>query len=272
MIKAGFIGTGKMGTLLLERIHSDAAHSVNLKIYNRTREKAEPFIKYAQVMDNWQSVVDECEVLFLCVPFRVLPEIFEYIKKNNYVSKHLVIIAMGIQCSVIEEYISLPVTRLLPSVLLELERLEMFYSHNDRVESSHLEVLQQLLGKNITLTGVPEVDLENFSKLVSCGPALISEFIMSFRSSISFTGEYDFLDKVFNNTVADTIALSESRNITLKEVQNKVCTPGGASERGVKILSSQLPEILKNAFSDMQQANENRKTEFKEMIKNKIKE
>lgn len=265
----GFIGVGEMGSLLLKRILNRPQNKpLQIRAWNRSPEKLKPFTDDIIIEKSWQDVADRCDTLFICIPWKGVTEILNYMRRKGYREKHCIIIAMGIELKVLDNLVTLPFTRLLPSVLLECEQIELIVCHNSHVEVKHRNTLVNLLGSQITLREVAEGDFEHFSKLLSCGPALIGEFLRQYPAAVGFKESYEegFLERLFYQTVKMTIEVAEKSGLSMKEIQKKVCTPGGASERGVKVLSERLPDILKDSFKEMQNANDMRKHSFRETV------
>lgn len=119
-MKIGFIGTGNMGTILIESfIESRAADPSNMTITNRTIEKAlhiKNRYNSINVTENLEKLVSENEMIFICVKpldiYPLLARALPYLRKDHI----LISITSPVQTEQLEQYVPCQVARVIPSI------------------------------------------------------------------------------------------------------------------------------------------------------------
>lgn len=119
-MKIGFIGTGNMGTILIESfIESQATDPSNITITNRTIEKALKIknrYNSLNVTESLEKLVAENEMIFICVKpldiYPLLSRAVPYLRKDHI----LISITSPLQTDQLEQYVPCQVARVIPSI------------------------------------------------------------------------------------------------------------------------------------------------------------
>lgn len=246
----GFIGYGNMGSVLLNSfLSSNAIPSSDVIVYNRTQAKLNSLINAfpdIQVVDSGVEVAQNCRHLFVCVGTTVVVDFIKQINSTKNDDLHVIIISGGLEISSVENIYNGKITKIMPTIVTEVNRGVTLVAHNKKVKPEDMKFLASLLGKSSKVKIIDEEEFESASDLTSCAPAFIAEicsiYIQSIQRKSSFS--YDDAFMMFKETIIGTLSLLEKRNETTKQLVHRVATKGGATEVGIKILQDNLPRIF----------------------------
>lgn len=254
-MKIGVIGTGNMGTILIEAwLESNTLKPSDLIITNRTLSKAFALQqKYdgIEVTNTAAELVKQADVIFICVKplqiYSLLQVAKPYINKDQL----LVSLTSPLSVSQLENELSCSCARFIPSITNRAFSGVSLLSFDKSCTSKWKDYLLTL-ASGISTPMIIKNDITRISSdIVSCGPAFFSFLAQSF---INMACETTKIDKETATILTEKmlIGLGEllSKGIyTLPTLQEKVCVKGGITGEGIKVLeTSKINETFADVF------------------------
>ncbi|GGH87216.1 pyrroline-5-carboxylate reductase [Pullulanibacillus pueri] len=254
MSKVGFIGYGSMSSMLAAKVlkHQVVAEE-NVVVFSRSRhegvlqfKKGFPGIVLAE---SAQDLARSCDLIFICLePFDV-KEVVKEIASELNPSKHLISIAAGITLDQLRALADVQVSKLMPSLLFEVDSGVALLAHDDNVIPEEKAFLEQCLASFSTVKVIREEDMEAATNLTGSSPAYIAAILQEFiQATVDRSGlsESDAFIMLLESMIGTGKLLKET-HMTFAETIDRVATKGGISEEGVNILHRHLP----NAFGEL---------------------
>lgn len=253
-MQIGFIGTGSMGSLLIEAfIASKAAHPAQIIAYNRTPAKvAELSHKHPGLIiakDNLE-VARNAQLLFLCVkPFEYKQALSQF--SQGLSSDHiLVTITSPVKLRELEELVPCQVIRAVPSITNAALSGLTLLEYGARATPASREIVLSLFAQISRPLEVEEKFLRIASDISSCGPAFLSyvlqQMIQAAVDEIGISEEAaTFLT---TQMVIGLAGLLEKEIFSLPTLQEKVCVPGGITGEGLIALKNGIPGVFNEVF------------------------
>lgn len=254
-MKVGMIGTGNMGTILIESfIESKALVPSDLYIYNRTPEKAQKLQSQypdVNVPNNNQELIQKSDIVFLCVKPK---EIYSLIAEHQPVfskEKCVVSITSPITTAQLESLLPCSCIRAIPSITNRALAGAVLITYGEHCEA---EWKRKFLHFIENISHPIEIDddwTRAASDIVSCGPAFFSYIARRFiQAAANKTG--------INEETATTLAsemligmgeLLKKKIYTLKSLEEKVCVKGGITGEGIAILEQEIGDMFEKLFA-----------------------
>lgn len=236
-IKYGFIGIGTIGEMLIKRfIDGRVAQPDQIYASNRSLERLEKIIKDTGIKKGTnQEVIANSDNVYLCVKPQDLPVVYPDLN-GNLNKKTLVTCVASVESNSYYENIgNIKLVRIIPSITNKRKGTMLFVA-DDNLESKRV---YYDLSKIANVYRVPEEHLDEYTHLANCFPAIISEFIRGYLTSMTRRGinEEKGREIIFD-------ALYQTANLLKEygfEVIDEVCTKGGISRVGVKFVSKNFP-------------------------------
>ncbi len=253
-MQVGFIGTGSMGSILIRSFITSCALSPKQIIaQNRTPSKA---VSLAQefpgltVGESSVAVVENCQLVFLCIkPLeyrQVLDQIQPFIKPGQI----LVTITSPIDLHDLEQLVSCPVARIVPSITNAACSGLALVEFGTRITEGMRQSLLSLVSHIAHPIEVEPALLRIASDISSCGPAFISYILQQMIDSavqhykISPEAAAFLTTKMFIG-MAD---LLKQDIFSLPALQARVCVPGGITGEGLTALREEIPGVFEEVF------------------------
>jgi competence protein ComER len=248
-MRIGFIGTGSMGTILIEAfIESGTVLPESIIAANRTPEKLRALVSKhpnLQVGTNI-SVAQEADVLFLCtkpLEYRtVLDEIKDYLSADKLVLS----ITSSVDVKLLEAYIPCKVARVIPSITNTALSGASLVTFGSRLDQADHTTLLTLLAAISTPIEIEEQDTRISSDIVSCGPAFFSFLLQRFADSAA--AETTITEEVATKLITEMIIglgrLLEDGRFSLSTLQARVCVPGGVTGVGLNVLDKETRDVF----------------------------
>ncbi len=250
----GIIGTGNMGTILIQSlIGSSAVTAENLIIMNRTLDKAKSLaseIPGIQVAHTSIELAKQSDLIFLCVkPHEIFP-LIEILEPHLNTEKCIVSITSPISIKQLEAIVPCSCARFIPSITnrgLAGATLLTFGNSCSAYWQNQLQRMASAISKPL------EIDNKYTrvsSDIVSCGPAFFSYIARKFiEAAVDHTGISN--EEATQLTESMLIGLGEllrQQHYSLPALQEKVCVKGGITGEGIKVLESELGEVFNHVF------------------------
>jgi competence protein ComER len=253
-MKIGIIGTGSMGSILIESfIESTAVTPSQLIITNRTIEKAYAFNKQfpeIKVVNSSKDVALEADIMFICVKPLQFHPLLKELRSILTEDQILISITSPISIEQLESLVSCKTARIIPSITNRALAGTSLVTLGTTCTEDDYETLHSLL----THISIPVIIGENITRvasdIVSCGPAffsfLIQEFIEAAERQTEITNEE--ATKLASQMMIGFGKLLEKGIFTLPTLQERVSVPGGVTGEGLKVLRDEIGDMFDQLF------------------------
>lgn len=253
-VKIGIIGTGSMGSILIESfIESTAVTPSQLIITNRTIEKAYAFKEKfpdLQVVESSKDVARAADILFICVkPLQFQPLLKEL---NSVLTKEqlLISITSPISISQLESAVSCKTARIIPSITNRALAGTSLVTLGTTCNADDYETLNSLLRHISTPVIIEENITRVASDIASCGPAFFSYLVQGFIEAAVRQTEItkEEATQLASEMMIGFGKLLEKEIFTLPTLQERVSVPGGVTGEGIKVLREELGDMFDLLF------------------------
>ena len=236
-MKIGFIGCGNMGSALCSAINSIGG--VSLLISDTNQKKLDEVCALIGAKSTSNSeIAKSCDFIFLAVKPNILPFVAEEIKDTVPSSAVIVSMAAGISTESLNFYFGedKKIIRIMPNTPVEVSSGVTFYTKY-KISEDMLHKFIEVMSYTGSLYEIVEDKMDVVSVLTGSTPAYLDYFIdalSEFGLSKGFTKE-ESIEYVLKMALG-TILLNLSSNKSPKELGDEVCSPGGSTIEGVKVL------------------------------------
>lgn len=258
-MNVGFIGTGSMGSILIEAfIRSNALDPGQITAANRTRKKVDRLAEQnpgLRVAESNQDVASTCDIIFLCIKpmeFKtVLREIRPFIRPEQLI----VSITSPVLIKHLEDQLNCKIAKVIPSITNHVLSGATLCVYGSRIQDEDIWWLEQKLSRFSTPIRVQEEYTRVTSDISSCGPAFLSFFIEQFvAAAVRETGiSQEEATRLASEMVLGTGRLLTSGEFTPTSLRERVSVPGGITGEGVKILSEKLAGVFERLIQTTHQ-------------------
>ena len=245
-MKVGFIGTGSMGSILIEAfIQSGALNPDQIVATNRTISKVEQLAAAypgLQVARSNIEVVTNCSLIFLCVKPADHKVVLTEIKDAAEPDKMLVSITSPVQIKLLEEQLRCKIAKIIPSITNYVFSGATLCIFGSRLEVEDIDLLENLLSHISAPIRVSENHTRISSDLSSCGPAFLAYFVQKFiQASVEETGiSEEEATQLASEMTLGTGKLLTTGGFTPATLQKRVSVPGGITAEGLRIMEKEL--------------------------------
>lgn len=247
MVQIGIIGTGSMGRMLVRSfIESGAAGPEEIIASSRTKESLLALATETDIRcgrDN-REVIEEAEVIFLCVRPSEVGDVLLDLKGDLSPEKLLVSIAAGVGLDDLQTWTAARVVRVIPTLTSEVLKGASLVAFGERATDADREVVLALLGAIGRAVEVREEDFEALTLITSCGPAFVAALMEEFAAAAARQGGIrpDLAELLVKETLIGTAGLADASSF--EEVVSRVATPGGITEKGVAVIRERGPVVF----------------------------
>ncbi|MFJ5621457.1 late competence protein ComER [Peribacillus loiseleuriae] len=253
-MKIGVIGTGNMGTVLLESwLEAKAITEADLVITNRTLTKAlaiQYHYKGVTVVNTAADVARNADAIFVCVkPLEVLP-VLQTIKPYINEDKCVISITSPISVDQLESQLDCSCARFIPSITNRALSGVSLLSFGSQCQSVWKETITALANSMSEAVIIENEITRAASDIVSCGPAFFTYLARKFIDGAVQTTKIDeeTASVLTENMLIGLGDLLRKGIYTLPTLQDKVCVKGGITGEGIKILEAETGEMFEQLF------------------------
>ncbi|MDO7905499.1 late competence protein ComER [Paenibacillus sp. JX-17] len=252
-MKVGFIGTGNMGSLLIDAfIAAGALEPHQITASNRTRTKTEqlseryPGLKSAA---NNRETAACSHILFLCVKPLEFHHVLQEIQDVTTPDQIAVSITSPVQLRHLESRLPCKISKIIPSITHLAGSGASLCIHGDRMQMEDRSLLEELFAS----ISRPLQVSENFTRITSdfssCGPAFLAFFLDQWiAAAVKLTGmEQQDLIRLSGEMLLGTGKLLTESGLTPGELQARVSVRGGITAEALAVLDAHL----NNAFEQL---------------------
>lgn len=241
----GFIGTGSMGSILIEAfIRSGALRPEEIVAANRTPAKAEQLARQFPGLQPASSkeAAAGCEILFLCVKPGDFPALLKDIAIHCRAEQLIISITSPVMLSQLEERLPGKIVKVIPSVTNYVLSGAALCIYGSRIEPADKRRLEWLLSPISRPLEVAEDFTRISSDISSCGPAFLA-FLLG--KLIDAAVEVAGIDRSEAERMACEMLLGTGMLLTAggmrpQDIVKRVAVPGGITEEGLRLLEQEL--------------------------------
>ncbi|MBY0146795.1 late competence protein ComER [Neobacillus niacini] len=253
-MKIGIIGTGNMGTILIEAlIDGKAVSPSSMVITNRTKTKAmllKNKYKGIRVGENAAEVASQSDLVFLCVkPLDVYTIINEINPQLNN-RKCVISITSPIDTNQLEAKTSCSVIRVIPSITNRALAGVSLITYGEHCSDNWKTKVESLFAKISVPVTIDDRITRVASDIVSCGPAFFSYLLQRFILAAVKETEIDqeTATVMASEMIVGLGELIKQGHYTLPSLQEKVCVKGGITGEGIKVMEEELGDLFEHIF------------------------
>lgn len=245
-MKIGFIGTGSMGTVLIESfIRSGALQPSSVMASNRSRDKADRLAaKYPglTVARSNRQVASACSTVFVCVRPLAFKSVIDEIKPYVSPDSTIISITSPVLLKHLESALPCKVAKVIPSItndVLSGATLCIYGERMDEQDRLSLEWMLGMIGKPIR---VSEQFTRVTSDISSCGPAFLAYFVQKLvDAAVEVAGvPREEATRLASEMVLGTGKLLNEGGFTPESLRQRVAVPGGIIEAGLELMEREL--------------------------------
>ncbi|MEK3881655.1 late competence protein ComER [Paenibacillus sp. PL2-23] len=242
-MNVGFIGTGSMGTLLIEAfLASGALSPAEIAVSNRTYAKAQALAdRYPGMRAEYTNAATACgsDILFLCVKPHEFIDVVEDIKPAIRPEQIVVSITSPVLVSHLEGELPCKIAKIIPSITNRVWSGVSLCIYGDSMEEKDKKRLESLFTHISEPLRIAEGYTRVVSDLSSCGPAFMAFLLQQFiDAAVEETGiPRSQAVKVASNMLLGTGLLLTEGRMTPEEIQQRVAVPGGITAKALQLLS-----------------------------------
>ncbi|TDQ38036.1 late competence protein ComER [Aureibacillus halotolerans] len=253
-MKLGFIGTGNMGSALIQAfVESNAVWPENVHIMNRSTDKAlqlKERIRGIHVEETSESVIQKTDVHFICVKpldmLQVIRDITPFLRPTSI----LISITSPVSTADIEEIVPCSVARVIPSITNRACAGLSLVTYGERCDNRAKEKLKRLLQHISQPVCIEENVTRVSSDIACCGPAFISFLLQKMCTAAVEETEITKEEavKLTTSMIIGLGKLLEENVYTLETLQEKVTVKGGITGVALEALEEGVGDTFSEVF------------------------
>ncbi|GGE43395.1 pyrroline-5-carboxylate reductase [Pullulanibacillus camelliae] len=245
-MKVGVIGTGNMGTIIIESlIEASAIEPSQLFITNRTISKTEPLKAThpsLQVVDSARELTQNSDIIFICVKPAQISSLLETIKDLLSPRHILVSITSPVSVNQLEAAVDCKVARIIPSITNRALAGASLFSFSRRLSHEDKEQLLSLFEEISSPVLIDESITRVASDISSCGPAFLSYILEEMITAAVETTSIsrDQATQLMTEMAIGFGKLLEKDIYSFETLKEKVRVKGGVTGVGLDVLEKQI--------------------------------
>ncbi|BFH61383.1 late competence protein ComER [Paenibacillus azoreducens] len=249
-MKVGFIGTGSMGSVLLDAfITSGALLPEQIFASNRTADKVNLLAQRhpgLNVCSNNIETVSNSDIIFLCVKPLQYKVVIDEIKDKLNQDQILVSITSPVQIRHLEEALICKIAKVIPSITHLTFSGDSLCMYGTRITPKDRLLIEQLLGSISKPTEIDESYVRISSDFSSCGPAFISFFLEQWvNAAVEITGiNREEITALAGEMLLGTGKLLTEGGFKPLDLQERVAVPGGITAKALSLLKQSLDGVF----------------------------
>lgn len=252
-MKIGFIGTGVMGSAIMEGLidkHvAEPSEIIGADVFEPSRERVKSQYGIRVTADNKEAVKDS-EVIVLAAKPEFVGGIIDEVREVVTEDQIFISLAPGITLDYMGEHFAKPVktVRTIPNVAARVGAAMTGACMNEYLDKKDQEKAEYVLSSFGRVEFVPEKLIDSITAVSSASPAYISMVIEAMADAGVIGGIPRKQAYVFAaQAVYGTAKLILDTEKHPGEVKDMVCSPGGITVEGVRVLEEQG---VRGAFID----------------------
>jgi competence protein ComER len=249
-MKVGFIGTGTMGTLLIESfIRSGALCPKQVVASNRSMDKvnrlAGLYPGLSPVNSN-REVAEQSDIIFLCVRPLVFKTVIDEIKGTALPGQIIISITSPVLLRHLETALPSKIAKAIPSITNSMLSGSVLCIYGERMASEDIEMLDRLFAHIAKPVRIQETQTRAASDLSSCGPAFLAYFVQKLAEAATEVSGLpkEEATRLVSEMVLGTGKLLTEGEYTPESLLDHVVLPGGIIEAGLHLMERELDTVF----------------------------
>ncbi|MCE5167730.1 late competence protein ComER [Paenibacillus profundus] len=249
-MKVGFIGTGSMGSTIIEAlIQSGALEPEQVIASNRTIQKVQNLASQypgLQVALSNTETVEQSDIVFLCVKPSEFKHVLDEIAGTARSELILVSITSPVLIKHLENSLNCKIAKIIPSITNYVWSGASLCMYGGRIQTEDRLLLEQLMMAISRPLQVSEQFTRITSDLASCGPAFIAFFLQKWvEAAVEETGiDQEEASRLACEMLLGTGKLLTEGGFTLELLQQRVAVPGGITAEALRLLNEELEGVF----------------------------
>ena len=253
-MKVGFIGTGSMGSLLIDAfLSSGALEPSEVLASNRSPNRLLQLQKRHPGLSTRSNreTAAESDIVFICVKPLQFKQLTDEIVPCLRSDQIVVSITSPVQLYHLESVLPSKIAKVIPSITHCVKSGTSLCVFGSRLHKEDRLVLLQLL----SFIGVPEEIPESHTRIASdfssCGPAFISYFIERWiKAAVEATGiDEALVSRLAGEMLLGTGKLLTEGSFTPQELQERVAVRGGITAEALNHLRISLEGVFERLIT-----------------------
>ena len=134
-------------------------------------------------------------------------------------------------------YPGVPVYRFIPNIPVEVGRGVLCYAPGALASEGPEDEVLKLFGRVGTVVPLSEEQIDPAMAIMSCGPAFVGLVVDAMAAAGARHGiDLATSRRLVTETMAGTAAYLDANGLDPQELMGRVATPGGVTEKGLKVL------------------------------------
>ncbi len=241
-MKIGIIGLGNIGIMLAKRFAEILSPS-DIAVFDTRKTKGD---KYLWVNSS-QEAINKSEIIFLCVRPQNLKDLFATIKPKNKI--FISTIAAIYEKTYYEHLGEIKLVRIIPSMINKIGGPILFFG-GKHTNASDKNKVEKLLSKFGNVHKVAEKEIDAYTHLSSCSPAIVAEFLRLYIETLSKEQKINQKKalKILIEMLEIFVPLLKKEGF---KIIPQVCTKGGITEQGIKIMDNYQDSFFKDLTNSL---------------------
>ncbi|MGG1877650.1 late competence protein ComER [Paenibacillus cisolokensis] len=245
-MKVGFIGTGSMGSLLIDSfINLGALLPKQILVSNRSPERALLLAERhpgLSVCSCNSETASESDLIFLCIKPLEFKAVIDEIQSSLRPEQIAISITSPVQLIHLESSLPCKVAKIIPSITNKTGGGATLCMYGSRIKEEDRQLIESLLSYISRPVEILESHTRITSDFSSCGPAFLSLFVEKWiDAAVELTGA----DRGTLNTLAGEMLLGTGKLLTEEgfspeQLQERVAVPGGITAQALRLLNGHL--------------------------------
>jgi len=248
----GFIGTGSMGSMLIEAfVQSNALLPEEIIASNRTAGKVQRLAEAypgLRVAGSNLEVAETSELFFLCIKPTEYKAVIDEIRPVTRPEQIAVSIASPVLIRHLEGVLNCRIAKIIPSITNLVHSGASLCIWGERLSPEDRQMLDSLMSRISTPVYLSEAFTRVSSDISSCGPAFLAYFLQKFiDAAVEETGlPREQAIRLAAEMTLGTGLLLTSGAFTPEELRRRVAVPGGITAEGLRLMESELGAMFPN--------------------------
>ena len=249
-MKIGFIGTGSMGSLLIDSfIRSGALQPEQIRVSNRTARKALELAARHPGLTVSRSNAEtaaKSDLFFLCVKPGEFKPVIDEIHEHLHTTQIAVSITSPVQLYHLESTLPCKVAKIIPSITNQTGSGVSLCIYGSRITEKDRLLIESLLSSISRPIQVLESHTRITSDFSSCGPAFLSFFVEKWiDAAVEMTGaDRPTLNALAGEMLLGTGKLLTEEGFSPEQLQERVAVPGGITAQALSLLGNRLDGLF----------------------------
>lgn len=277
-MKVAFIGTGSMGSLLIDAfLRSGALLPHHICASNRSSSKAKSLASRhpgLQISDSNTQAVQGSKIVFLCIKPLDYPDVIAEIRDSLDEKQIIISISSPVQIEALENCIPSKVAKIIPSITHMTHSGASLCIYGSRILPEDRLLLEQLMSSISVPHSLREGETRIASDLSSCGPAFMAYVLQIWTDTAAeLTGiSQAEARRLGSEMLLGTGKLLTEGGLTVESLRKRVAVPGGVTAEGIAVLQDDLQRLFARLIQATHRKNDEDVNKLQELFRSVVKE